>query len=562
MQALCSSTSKMESALDEYERACNLLSTYPYSRPVPSSLRDMCHEVDEDWRKVVSFERRINEMKSALGKIRNTICPLIYTLPSEILRYIFHFVIAFQSLDFDELVGNNKLPRNVLAVSQVCSQWRRISLESLGLWTHINLSVRKEFVPLGRLFVARSGNLPLSVRMVQRIEVKKTWETNKTDPFFRQIGPRLESIDLAVVMSLRPQDIVRAIKLSLAHCTPGRLTQLVISDRNIYVDEGRSNGYYDSATHWFIFHSDLHASVVKGKQILSLNTGIDEQLLEDIFLHIKVLKLDRVYPHWTSKAYHGLTELRLIGPPRLSMVITDKLFANILAASPELRVLHFGLEMQLTGTILSPIQLDYLEEFLLQSILNHTQQAVLRLILPGTKSLLMSTTYRGDIRMPAQVEDELCRFFKRSNIVRLQVHSDLLEIDLPNLLQLLPSLDTLIFRSVCLLRPPLSDCEMFTAPLCPRLRELHLICVEIELEALRWLVSTHDLRRVVIWGSAISRVGGNEFIESNQGIPVGVCSFAEVLGTANYANTIKIKGWGEDIDDRMSTASLKDYAAD
>ncbi|KAG8689999.1 hypothetical protein FRC11_014501 [Ceratobasidium sp. 423] len=509
---------------------------------------------------LASLEKRTAQLKATLGKTRNLISVPINLLPDEILNRIFHFVADTQSTCFDKLVDEDKLPLDSLAISQMCSRWRQVALDSQSLWSHISLSARNELIPLGTLFAARSGNLPLSIRVVEQSGAPEMWSDVGLDRFFEGVGPRLKSIELAVVPSKFP-----ALKSGLIRCVPGQLTRLVISDRNIYVDEELPDGYYDSWKYWFLIPHDSPPPMLRilnpRRRPKHVELDIRRQDLENILLHIKVLRLDRVYPVWTSKAYHGLVELRLIGPPQLIAIITEKQFSSILAASPGLRVLHFGLEMIMTGASPDPVRLEELEEFQLQSLLFDTQQTVLRLILPGTKPLRMSTTYNEDKQqyLPSLVEDEFCRFFARSNIVQFQVHSDRLQVRPPILLALLPNLQTLVFRQVDLEELAPSFHETPTTPICPRLRELHFISCGIDLDTLRWLVHTHNLQKVVVWGSAIREDTGNRSIVNISDIPVDIHPVVQVLDTSGYRDAIKVEGWGEDIEGRMATASLKDY---
>ncbi|KDN42486.1 hypothetical protein RSAG8_06803, partial [Rhizoctonia solani AG-8 WAC10335] len=568
MQSLHSARSRLNAVLDEYSQACLTLVNPTGSHPSINSLQDLSSYVSAESDAFASIKEKAMRIEATLLKARNCLISVvpINSLPDEVFARIFHLVLKAQSTDFEELVDENSLRIKSLAVSQVCARWRQVSLNCRSLWSHIDLSTRDEVLSLGKCLASRSGDQPLSIRVVEPL---KGW-TNRDSRralkvFISNVAQRLESLEMACV--LPPPSVVIPsfwfdILQSSISCATRQLNRLVLSVRNNNHVE-----YYNSSAHWFIDVEDDESEDDEAEPNTT-RTGrtvvfqdITRQDYDDILLNVKVLWLDVVYPIWASKAYHGLTELRLIGPPRLTAIITPEELAKILAASPGLRALHLGMEVRLTGTLPAPIRLDDLEVFLLQSLASATHQAILRLILPGRKPLQMGTTYEEmESELPARHEDEFVRFFRRSNIVQLQIHSPT-RMPPGSLIQLLPNIQTLIFRDAFII----ADDTTFPPPcICPELSALHFISCIMHLDCLLWLVSVKTIREVTIWESKIFEGETDEErpAEDFRHRLMEACPVIHFLDASDYERTIKIEGWGEDIRDRIANAENHNYAVE
>ena len=106
----------------------------------------------------------------------------ISRLPEEILALVFRQVLV--QYEAESLVRtidamDKKLaPRPLLAITHVCSRWRRVAIASPFLWTHINM--RND--DLIQLFASRSQNAAVSVFC----KVKRSSASDDISP--RQIG--------------------------------------------------------------------------------------------------------------------------------------------------------------------------------------------------------------------------------------------------------------------------------------------------------------------------------------------------------------------------------------
>ncbi|CAE6344959.1 unnamed protein product [Rhizoctonia solani] len=563
MQTLQSIRVKLNTALEEYANACLSLSNCHEPIPVVS---DLASDINTELEGFAYLKSKTTEVETILRKTRNSLLPLvpISSLPDEILTRIFRFVHDVQSLQFERLVDSHFTPVNILTVSQVCARWRQAAFGSGNLWSRIDLTAPGKAISLGEMSAIWSANLPLHIRIVEPFTYNK-WQirdflsTGRFDDFMLNFGSRIRSLEFSWIP--RMGDLFPfwfwILDYSLC-CSSDTLTRFTLSDRNIDATHEVPEECFNPS-HWFLVIGAAATQRI-GRNAFSNHIVLDSGPLhhyEEIFSRIKSLKLDLVYPFWTSKAYHGLTELRLTGPRALTNIMTTQELANILQASPDLRVFHFGLEITPTLPSPPPISLQDLEVFLLQSLTFSTQQAVLRLLLPGTKPLQMSTTYNDMTQpwLPASPEDEFSRFFKRSNIVQLQVHSSV-KVEPRKFLELLPDIQSLIFRKATILEVD-SGQEKRVADICPNLHSLHFISCTVSLDAFSWVVSEREMFKVSMWDSAIicdfEKFDAYTFADTL----TEFCPVFQLLEI--YEHTVKVGGWGEDIEGRIINAQRSNY---
>ncbi|CEL61614.1 hypothetical protein RSOLAG1IB_04364 [Rhizoctonia solani AG-1 IB] len=561
MEALQSIRTRLYTALDEYANVCLSLSN---NQELMLGISDLAGDIIAEVEGFTYLKLKTTQVETILKKTRNSLRSLvsISSLPDETLARIFHFVHDVQFLQFERLVDNHSVPVNSLAVSQVCTRWRQVALSTGSLWSHIDLTACVKSISLGEIFATRSGNLPLHIRVVEPFtyndrQIGRFRDTSKFEYFMLNIGPRVRSLEFSWI----PQTCYlflswfELLDFSL-YCSSQTLTCLVLSDRNVNTNRVVSDEYC-SRLRWFLTTDAIPADDLNAFPNRIIVGSHPPHHYEDILSHIKSLKLDSVYPFWTSKAYHGLTELRLTGPRQLTKIITTQQLAGILQSSPDLHVFHFGPEVSPTLPSPPSVRLQHLEVFLLQSLTFDTQQAVLRLISPGTKPLQMSTTYNDMVQsyLAISPEDEFNRFFKRSNIVQLQVHSSV-KVEPRAFLELLPGLQSLIFRNATILEAGSSQ-ERRAIDICPNLCSLDFVSCTISLDAFAWLVSERRMSRVSMWDSVIAY----EFETFDPyNFTDTLTEFCPVLQLFEiYEQTIKIEGWGEDIEDRIIRAQKCRY---
>ncbi|KAH7327617.1 hypothetical protein B0J17DRAFT_680360 [Rhizoctonia solani] len=568
METLCSARTKLDLVLTEYTNACTALANDLGPKISLNTFRAFCDEVIAELELFTSLEEKMTQVRHTVEKMRNLFSAPVNTLPDEILTHIFHLAIGTQS---PHTIGEDVLPTGSLAISQVCMRWRQIAFDSKSLWSCIQISPSHQLISLGGIFAKRSGDMPLTVQVTERLNplpvAIQGFGTARN--VLNDIGPRAETIiiDLETApLVLPPPRTFPTLEGILTHCTQGKLTQLKTLDHRTRTEI--SHECYQSSGHWFITAHDVPPSVLRDtpRSSIFVKFDIPHHELEDIFSHLRILKLHRIYPWWTSTAYHGLTELRLTGPQALAAIITTQQLADMLAASPELRFLQFGLEIRQTEITPSPVRLDKLEVFLLQSLRYDTQQAILRLILTKKSPLRISTACNTSVltRLPAPGGDEFCQFFRLSNIVQLHVHGDLrLRILLPDLLELLPKLETLILREVTVKELEVSNAKDLVIPPCPELRTCYLITCIIDLEAIRWMIDAYNLQRVTIWNGSIGSTKRHRK-GRYQDLLKSFCPSVQILecGARELDKVCGLEGWGADMGERIATASMNRYVVD
>lgn len=433
---------------------------------------------------------------SAVGDHYPTILPTINALPEELLLRIFLVVHAAESCCLQKngplLVYHPRVPE---LFSLVCSRWRHVSLRSSVFWSHIDLapshSLGEMLLTRGKVFAARAGHAPLAIHINDR-----TFSGSHEDTdfywFCTSIAARTWSLELGVLYTFGAFQR-SVLDTFFLNCTPGTLNRLAITDRTVT----RPHGFLTVAD------SKYTTTSLGG---LSLEIDIPQRQLEDLLFPITVLRLDGVYPYWTSQAYSGLVELRATCTSPSEISITEFQLVGILSNCPELRILCYDLQvMELSSgrVVPEPVHLNDLEVLLLKCSDFSQQEALLRLLLPGSKPLQMSTKF-SSVALPTSNGDKFTRFFQRSNITHLYIEatSNGAYPWFDDLLRLLPNLQALTLCNFSLIQTfKASHCEVVI----PRLR----------LDTLR-------LKRCVLWP--------NGFKQANEGVSIQEIALWECAG--------------------------------
>jgi hypothetical protein len=230
---------------------------------------------------------------------------------------------------------------------------------------------------------------------------------------------------------------------------------------------------------------------------------------ETVLLSIKKMYLHAFYPFWTSKAYHGLIELRLT--PRTSIVsISEYHFRGILQASPGLRILEFALEIvnALPEGSVPPIRLDYLEVLNIRLMKHIFVPTLFGAIVPGSHPLqlsLSSAPNEGDPRLPLHTSSAIYNFFTRANVVVLHTN-DFDKDEIVGILQLCPHLRTFSWEGYNASSEPESD-ELISHQ---RLQSLYMIQCEVELDVFPRWINLPALESLVFYRCAFYQDGESE----------------------------------------------------
>jgi hypothetical protein len=348
--------------------------------------------------------------------------------------------------------------------------------------------------------------LPLEIRLVERIPKSNMYSFSthqEFDSLFATIGERIGSLELAFTSDLFDGQLPGVMRNCLAYCTPGRLVRFSLKFRPVNMVESFSTT--DSE------HEDADDDELEhfGAEQFNSVFNVPDAQHEDLLSSVRILNLYRAFPWWTSRAYHGLVELRLVswGPARDSAKIKEPQLVRILQSSPGLKLLHFGIEIAPSANPYPPVLLGHLEELKIQTGGRESQRILLRLLSPGTKPLEAFINYRPMTENPGtslEAETEFYEFIGRSNITTLHLESTGMDLHPPTFLQLMPHLRvlTLYHTTFGKINQPFVSPTQGT-PVYPKLHAIHFNFGIVHLEGLRWLCDTQHLQRATIYQSSI-----------------------------------------------------------
>ncbi|KDN41209.1 hypothetical protein RSAG8_07623, partial [Rhizoctonia solani AG-8 WAC10335] len=170
-----------------------------------------------------------------------------------------------------------------------------------------------------------------------------------------------------------------------------------------------------------------------------------------VLASLTTLRLTGFYPFWTSQAYHGLIELRLVRGylrPENALISEDHLI-GIIRASPALRILQFSLTIVKAlpaESLVSPISLEHLELLNVAGTAPNGLGTLLRWVAPGSKPLQLAidigSDYDSGIAWLRLADSAVTSFFARSQVSKIYTaHGDYKTMF--KLLDLCPRLKTL-----------------------------------------------------------------------------------------------------------------------
>ncbi|KDN35027.1 hypothetical protein RSAG8_11938, partial [Rhizoctonia solani AG-8 WAC10335] len=405
----------------------------------------------------------------------------INSLPPEILIRIFHVVLA-QSCKLDSLICDDKqhYSRYPDYLAQVCTLWRRIALSSRSLWCHIDLSPNQPYadglVTRADTQLVQAGGLLIELH----IAVKDTWYF-EYDELYRLISlasGRVASLQLTMDGPFR---VFHHDIFGLLFRQRPALTKLVLRSTADYFNN-------------FLVADSFNDTMTEDFWPLTLDST--EEDIESSFAPITELYLRGTFPLWSSTAYHGLVDLRLLSTGTWSYIREAELIA-ILKSSPGLRILHFGLEIRDPTPVIeqvAPVNLRDLQVVKIFPDLDLIARttlcpgSVLRLLAPGTKPLRLS--FEGYYVQDTILLTELERLFARSRVARFYIRA------------VFPPLNLLLRHSAYLERVVLDDFEWAShdkilptwsdvdgAASLPHLKSLHITRSSLFEHELRFLLS-------------------------------------------------------------------------
>ncbi|CAE6464587.1 unnamed protein product [Rhizoctonia solani] len=428
----------LQIALDRYLRVCSAIQKSFVTKSASNIIsQDFTARIKTEVHTLLDYESKFQEAKAAITWARNSaaLAPAS-SLPPEILTRVFRFVLSEERCSSREKDDHeeNWFSQYPDRLSHVCSHWRWVALGSRDLWTHIDLYpepiVNQQILPRAKAYGERSDPLPLYIHIdesahtfghgyVGRLPGPSDNPTANAIELVASLAPRTRSLNLTI--NGEYSDFHRkALESCLKNCVPGVLSRLVVCGAAGEDDYCRVITTRDGTL----------AREYHGEPYSSVPLDIPEQQIEDVLFRCTSLSLDGLFAPWESKAYRGLTELRLTRCNKSQFdsqdgSIPESVFVNMLKGSPQLRVLLFDLSMSAPlpdSTCVEPVALLILETLALGAEEEGSIGQFLRWIAPGPKPLAVLTQWVRDAGHRRTFEmGQFEAFLARSNVSRLSV---------------------------------------------------------------------------------------------------------------------------------------------
>ncbi|KAG8710093.1 hypothetical protein FRC11_004882 [Ceratobasidium sp. 423] len=389
-------------------------------------------EVAPELQLLPSLEKRLQEATynltraHYLGRARGSsdYLPPIDKLPDEILAQVFRIAVMSQNYDLTlaDKRGVRAFPRLPDSIAQTCARWRDVAVACSPLWTHVYLAPHpthfSSVLDHAKLYAQRAGHLPLEIHIADiegQPDPNPSSNVGDWQQFLASIAHRTKSLEINRGNSSISEIESEAFTSILRGCS-NLFTRLVVHSKGLpspgFIEPLNQN---EDEEDW-------------GPGVIEI--GLSREQIEHGLEHLTILHASQIYPRWTSSAYHGLVDLRLMSDHKYIFEcprIEPSEFNAILKASPHLRILHFGLNleysnldppMNLTSARLSDLEVLYLSasscygpedtEYEIQRIMGH--------IAPGSKPLRLTLDLAG-YHDPEPLET-MKTFFSKSHIVK------------------------------------------------------------------------------------------------------------------------------------------------
>lgn len=510
IQELDTASSLLSDALRRYIAACHAIKNFYWqSNGIPHALSN---RVANELRSVISYETNIRQAKSIVGQTRNcspTLSP-IQSLPPEVLASVFQIVVGVRPCGIkagDSSGTNASLTKYPDLLSQVCSRWRRVAIGLPKLWSHIDIVRYHPLSPgsidRAKICIYRAGKLPLDLHI--RVPASQNFCIgNPLDMFLASIATRTRSIELVIPSTIKSFE-GSFLEDCFRNLVPSTFTKLTITDAGRYTPN------------FFIASDSSGDADSEDSEDDYLRLRLPHQRFEDLLMSVTNLRLDGLFPRWTSQVYHGLVELHLTSTRSPDFQILESELRGILAFSPMLRIIEFGLEITVPPSEnrgdwqLPPVYLGSLEILNLSSLNYHQLEPFLKLLDPGPKPLQLTVAYHDNMSRPVQ-EDGVVKFFKRSRITNLRAmgFDQSPRVRFNELLnhRQFPHLQVLVLEEFGNWRGPQSFKDPPKRGALSRDSRLDVLCLlhcQLELADIRWLVEEHSPQLLVLWRVEVYR---------------------------------------------------------
>ncbi|KAG8753696.1 hypothetical protein FRC11_007193 [Ceratobasidium sp. 423] len=449
LDELTASTNLLCTAIERYYSACLAIQrSFARGEKPHLTTPHLPLRMDAEAQVVSLLEVKLQKAKAALNWSRNrsNTHMTVNDLPPEILARIFQIVHRTEPCAKREYNrGVKEEPMYLTILSHVCSRWREIAFSTPSLWPHLDISTssllnRQRLDGLVKLHLIQAGQLPLDLHVFDSSGYEPSFSySDPASKLVTQLARRVVSFDLDIMGTFGYDVHYSVLSSFFGSCTPGKLKRLTLVQHG---DDCEFLRGYDTAD-----DEDLN-----NDGALAMNQTREE--FEHILSRVSVLRLNQFYPQWSSRAYHGLVELRLTGS---ETAIAESELVHILRSSPDLRIFQFDLTIRdplPANSQITPICLNNLEILNLATMVKSKQlDGLLRWISPGPKSLQFAVMCGFEEPGLQLKEKNTMSFFSRTRVTR--AYAKYLEhFHILDLLELLPNLQVLAVRGI---KPNQSD---------------------------------------------------------------------------------------------------------
>ncbi|CUA67206.1 hypothetical protein RSOLAG22IIIB_07268 [Rhizoctonia solani] len=300
IEQLAASRRALEDALESYLQTFQTVrQLYVDGQPVNTIHSELTVALVEQFSAIESFKETLDLTKRVIGCSMNassTLTP-IHGLPHEILSSIFEVVMYNGPHAYSFRTWHRRLQ----SITSVCSHWRRVTLGSPALWTHIDFVVKDPAdqaaktplasnLELAKVYEQRAAQMLMDVHIIDHN--KDTHASSTSNPlaaFVASIAPRIRSFSLSADEPCAYRPVLSAL---FKNCTLGKFTTLTMDTHS-----------------WETHFLDTETQSEFDRNTVLID--VSKQRLDEIYAGITVLDLRLIHPKWDSPAYDGLTELRL-----------------------------------------------------------------------------------------------------------------------------------------------------------------------------------------------------------------------------------------------------------
>ncbi|KAG8721376.1 hypothetical protein FRC11_002926, partial [Ceratobasidium sp. 423] len=338
--------------------------------------------------------------------------------------------------------------------------------------------------------VSRSGEMLLDIHISSAPEgPKEGYYDGPMGSLCQLAAPRMRSLDIDFD-EFRTNELRSSAHSAIAnlfsYCSPGLLTKITTYSEYF--------GFFTSG-------------MITPAATWTMNLAVELSHFEAVLSSVTVMHLVGLYPPWTSRAYHGLVELRLISLGGADSIPEWQLI-NILKVSPGLRIIQISLnitdrvEENLNISVsLSDLEALHVDSEPLQG--NYCHLELVRFLAPGLRPLNF-TMQCSDLQLTESSKAQAKAFLERSNIT--QFHADFVCYPF-ELLSSMPRLKALMVsncKSLPMCRSDLietSDQQNPTSVIHPKLD----VCVVLEcllaLDEFRSMIQQYQIQTLIIYDS-------------------------------------------------------------